>query len=71
MMLAWGFAIFLGVIGTVLGKIVSTGAGKANEPLWMLGFGVLFAILGAVLGGSMDIVFVIKDRTTKPKKNGQ
>ncbi len=45
-MLAWGFAVFLGVVGTVLGKIVSSGAGKVNEPLWMLGFGVLFAILG-------------------------
>lgn len=69
-MFAFSLAVFLGVIGSVLGKIVSSGAGKANEPLWMLGFGVLFGILGAILGGSLDIVNIIKDRTTRPKKDG-
>ena len=69
-MFAFSLAVFFGVIGSVLGKIVSNGAGKANEPLWMLGFGVLFGILGAILGGSLDIVNIIKDRTTRPKKDG-
>jgi hypothetical protein len=69
-MFSFSFAVFFGVIGSVVGKMASNGAGKVNEPLWMLGFGVLFAILGAILGGSLDIVNVIKDRTTKPKKDG-
>jgi hypothetical protein len=70
-MFAFSLAIFFGVIGSILGKVFSSGAGKVNEPLWMLGFGALFAILGAVLGGSLDIVNIIKDRTTRPKNDGQ
>lgn len=67
-MFSWSLALFFGVAGTIGGKILSSGAGKVNEPLWMLGFGALLAILGAVLGGSMDVVNVIKARTSLPKK---
>jgi len=68
-MFAWLFAFSFSVLGIVLGKLVASGSGKVNEPIYMLGFGVMFAILGALIGGSMDIVHVIKDRTTKPKKD--
>ncbi|HQR08326.1 MAG TPA: hypothetical protein PLN21_15970 [Gemmatales bacterium] len=68
-MFAWLFAFSFSVIGIVLAKIVVSGAGKNNEPIYLLGFGIMFAILGALMGGSMDIVHVIKDRTTKPKKD--
>lgn len=66
-MFAWSFAMLLGVTGALLGKFVSSGAGKSNESLYMLGFSLIAAILGAVLGGSMDIVHIIRVRTTKPK----
>lgn len=65
-MFAWSLAFFFGVIGTIAGNMIPTGTGKPNGPMFMLGFGVLFAILGALIGGSMDIVNVIKERTSKP-----
>ena len=65
-MFAWSLAMVFGVVGTVAGNLISGGTTKPNLALLMSGFGVLFAILGALIGGSMDIVNVIKDRTTKP-----
>lgn len=65
-MFAWSLACFFGVIGTIAGNIIPMGTSKPNGPVWMLGFGVLFAILAGVIGGSMDIVSIIKDRTAKP-----
>ncbi|MFT3880754.1 MAG: hypothetical protein QM703_13955 [Gemmatales bacterium] len=50
-MFVWLFGFFFSVIGIVLGKIVASGGGKNNEPIYMLGFGVLFAILGALING--------------------
>jgi hypothetical protein len=67
-MLSLAFAVLFGVIGAVLGNIVSFGGGIVNQPLRIIGFGVLSAILGAVLGGSMDVVNIIKDRSSRPMK---
>ena len=62
-MRCWPLAIALGLIGVVLGKVVATGAGQnSQEPLWMFSGGAWLAILGAILGGTMDIVSAITRR---------
>jgi hypothetical protein len=68
-MLSFAFAVLFGVIGAILGNVVSSGGGSVNPRLWMIGFGMLGAILGAILGGSMDVVNIIKDRSSRPKKS--
>lgn len=65
-MFAWSLACLFGVIGAVAGNFVTAGSGKPISGVWLLGFGLAFAVLGALLGGSMDIVNIIKQRTQKP-----
>src|SRR5262245_40022368 len=65
-MYTWLLAFIFGAIGTIAGYLVSDGQPKGNILLLTAGCGVLFAILGAFIGVSMDIVNVIKKRTTKP-----
>jgi len=67
-MYAFSFALFFGVIGLVVGNMVSSGNGNSNDMLLMWGSGGVFAILGAFVGSSIDIVNAIKDQTAKPIK---
>jgi hypothetical protein len=62
-MRAWILAFAFGLVGMVAGYVVITNAGFGSQgPLWMFGGAVGMAILGAVLGGTMDIVHAIKSR---------
>jgi len=59
-MLAWTCASIFGIIGAVLGKVAADGAGVTSaSPLWALSGGAWCAILGAILGGTSDIVRAI------------
>jgi len=65
-MRAWILAASFGIIGAVLGKIATDGAGVGSaSPLWALSGGAWFAILGAILGGTADIVSAINSGHTQ------
>ena len=60
-MRAWILAFGFGLTGVVLGTFATHAAGvNSQQPLWCLAGGVWFAILGAVLGGTSDIVEAIR-----------
>jgi hypothetical protein len=60
-MWSWILALVLGLVGAGLGAVAASGAGVTSlQPVWALSGGGWFAILGAVLGGSRDIVRAIE-----------
>lgn len=55
-------AVLFGLIGMGLGPAAASGSGMTSvQPLWLLSGGAWLAILGAVLGGTADIVQAITD----------
>ena len=61
-MRSWVLALVFGLIGMALGAWAASGAGATSaQPLWTLSGGVWFAILGAILGGTIDIVEAITE----------
>jgi len=59
---AWPLTVLFGAIGAALGAWAASGAGVTSaQPLWALSGGAWAAILGAVLGGAMDIVRAVRD----------
>ena len=60
-MRAWLFAVGFAVVGVGLGGFAAVSAGvTSQQPLWCFAGGAWFAILGAVLGGTADIVQAIR-----------
>jgi hypothetical protein len=71
-MRAWGFAVIFGVIGAGLGAVAASGAGVTSaQPLWALSGGAWLAILGAILGGTADIVQAIGESTRRHRQAGE
>jgi hypothetical protein len=65
-MVSWVLALALGALGAGLGAWAASGAGVTSaQPLWALSGGAWFAILGAVLGGVIDVVQAIKASAKK------
>ena len=63
---SWWFAIAFGAAGAGIGTAAASGAGMpSQQPIWALEAGLLFAILGAILGGVADVVKAINE-TRRP-----
>jgi len=58
----WWLAIGFGAVGAGIGVAAASGAGMpGQQPIWALESGLLFAILGAILGGFTDVVKAINE----------
>jgi hypothetical protein len=61
-MRAWTLALAFGLIGILMGKFAVDGAGlQSQSPLWCFSGGAWGAILGAVLGGTLEITAAIRE----------
>lgn len=73
-MRGWGCAVAFGVVGIGVGAYVADAVGRTSmQPLCMSASGICLAILGAILGGTMDIVNAIKEsgrRPSAPQRHG-
>ena len=66
-MRGWIMTLVLGLVGAGLGAVAASGAGVTSlQPVWALSGGAWFGILGAVLGGTGDIVRAIEMRDRRP-----
>jgi len=59
---SWWFAGTFGAAGAGIGTAAASWAGMpGQQPIWALEAGLLFAILGAILGGVSDVVKAINE----------
>jgi hypothetical protein len=71
-MRAWVFSAVFAAIGAALGTVAASGAGVTSaQPLWALSGGAWLAILGAVLGGTADILRAVTEAGRQGRPVGQ